>query len=77
MRPGPLGPVAAGDLGGERDWLAGGGHSIGNKTQPAEIAPIIRNRCSVPSYPPLQFLNFDIDTLGDYLIILLVSKDPS
>ena len=58
-----LGPVAEGDLGGERDWLAGGGHSIGNKTQPAEIAPIIRNRCSVPSYP----LNFDIVTLRDNL----------
>ena len=42
-----------------------------NKTH-AEIAPIIRNRCSVPSYL-LQFLNFDIVTLGEYLFILLTS----
>ena len=38
-------------------WLAVVVTVSDNKTH-AEIAPIIRNRCSVPSYL-LQFLNFD------------------
>ena len=53
-------------------WLAVAVVTVSDNKTHAEIAPIIRNRCSVPSYL-LQFLNFDIVTLGEYLFILLTS----